>query len=65
MNPCPQFLQLVAATKGMSIESAALTVACRLPRLADAVLDFAGCYPSSDPAIRALQDRWMPIARPR
>jgi len=58
LNPCPQFLQLVERTKGMSIESAALTVACRLPRLADAVLDFVGSYPASDPAIRALQESW-------
>jgi len=58
MNPCPQFLQLVAQTKGMSIESAALTVACRLPSLADAVLDFVGSWPSSDPAIRTLQEKW-------
>lgn len=58
MNPCPRFLQLVAAVKGMSIESAALTVACREPRLAEAVLDFAGSWPSSEPAIRALQEKW-------
>jgi len=57
-NPCPQFLKLVEQVKGMSIESAALNVACRNPRLADAILDFVGSYPSSDPAIRTLQERW-------
>jgi hypothetical protein len=58
MNPCPRFLQLVAVTKGMSIESAALNVACREPQLANAVLDFVGSYPSADPAIRTLQAKW-------
>jgi hypothetical protein len=60
MNPVPKFLQFVAATKGMSIESVVLTVACRAPRLADAVLDYVGSYPSAEPAICALQRLWTP-----
>lgn len=55
MNPCPRFLQLVDATKGMSIESAVINVAAREPRLAEAVLDFVGSYPSADVALRVLQ----------
>lgn len=60
MNPVPKFLQFVAATKGMSLESAVLTVACRAPRLADAVLDYIGSWPQADPALSALQRLWTP-----
>lgn len=59
-RPSIKFLAAVERTKGMSIESAALTVACRAPRLANAVLEEVGAWPSSDPAIRALQRFWNP-----
>lgn len=58
MNPVPQFLALVAKVKGMSVESAALNVACRSPQLADAVLDFIGSHPVAEPELRVLQERW-------
>lgn len=60
MNPVPKFLQFVKDTKGMSIESAVLNVACRAPRLATAVLDYIGEHPSSEIELRILQRYWTP-----
>ena len=57
-SDCRKFADLVRRETGMSIESAVYNVAGRFPRLADAIMDSVGAWPSSDLEIAILQRHW-------